>query len=106
MTQTHVPAEPEASARTAQPPPPALHLAYATPQPKSSAEDFGFVLALILRRLIFAVGVGLLAAGIADAIANDRRSDAPTLAGVGAGMVALVVPFRKLSEPMRLGRKD
>src|SRR5687767_12622238 len=110
MTQTHVPAEPEASARPAAPPPtpppsaPPLSLTYATPQPKTAAEDVGFLIAVAVRRLIFAIGVGLLTAGVVNALAEARRDDPATLAGIGAGMIALVVPFRKLSEPMRLDR--
>ena len=104
MTQKHVPAEPDASSRRPLPPEPPLPLAYATPQPKHGAEDFGYLLAVAVRRLIFAVGVALLTGAIVDAFAATRRGDASVLAGVGAGMIALVVPFRKLSEPMRLGR--
>jgi hypothetical protein len=106
-TQTHVPAEPETSARPAVPPAaPALHLAYATPQPKQDPLDFGDVLAIVIRRLVFAVGVGMLTYGVVYSIASPRREDPATVAGVGAGLVALVVPFRKLSAPPRMGRKD
>jgi hypothetical protein len=105
-TQTHVPAEPEPSGRPVPGPPPALHLAYATPQPKQDTLDFGDVLAIVIRRLVFAVGVGMLTYGVVYAIADARREDPATIAGMGAGLVALVVPFRKLSAPSRLGRKD
>src|SRR5687768_4068085 len=111
MTQTHFPAEPEASAgRPVRPvgsaPPVPLSLAYATPQPKSAAEaDFGFYSVLVARRLVFALGVGLLFGGLVEAFGN-RGGDAATLAGWGSGLVALVVPFRKLTEPMLPSRKD
>ena len=114
MTHTHMHAEPDSSTRASPeqgpvprvPPGPALHLAYATPPPKQDALDFGDVLAIVIRRLVFAVGVGMLTYGVVYGLANPRREDPATVAGIGAGLVALVVPFRKLSAPPRLGRKD
>ena len=93
-TQTHVPAEPDASARPAVPlPGPALHLAYATPQPaRSQYPDARDILAMLFRRVVFAIGAGLLVAGVVEAF-GERRGDASMMAGWGAGLIALVVPF-------------
>src|SRR5829696_7577611 len=100
MNQPPPYAGPEPNVRPAPPPGPALQLSYATPQPKTAGTaDFADVLIVSIRRLVFAVGVGMLAGGFVYAIADTRRDDPATLAGIGAGMVALVVPFRKLSEP-------
>src|SRR5688572_14385958 len=106
MNQPPPYAGPEAAARPVPPPPgPALQLSYATPQPKAAgAVDFGDVLIIVIRRLVFAVGVGLLVAGLVHGFGEGNDDDAAALAGVGAGMVALVVPFRKLSEPVRVWR--
>ena len=96
MTQTHVPAEPESSAGQSLPPAPPLSLAYATPRPRNAAAEDWVV---VVRRLVFALGVGLLAGGLVEAFGH-RGGDAAGLAGWGSGLVALVVPFRRMSEPM------
>ena len=107
MTQTPPSVGAEPAIRPAPLPGPALQLAYATPQPKSAGTaDFADVLQIMIRRIVFATGIGMLVGGLVYAFADNRRDDPAAMAGVGAGMVALVVPFRKLSEPVRLGRKD
>jgi hypothetical protein len=94
MTQPHVPAEPEATARLGQAPPPALHLAYATPQPaRAQWPEFRDVVAMLIRRALFALGAGLLVAGLVEAFGTRRGGDAAVMAGWGAALVALVVPF-------------
>jgi hypothetical protein len=71
-------------------------LAYATPRPRGSTAEDWFI---VVRRLVFALGVGLLAGGLVEGFGN-RGGDAAGLAGWGSGLVALVVPFRRMSEPM------
>jgi hypothetical protein len=113
MMQTPLPAEPDMTrgqtARAVPPGPAAgqpLALAYATPQPKKAATaDLGDYLIAVVRRLMFAAGVGLLAGGLVTAFADhSNRDDAATLVGIGAGLIALVVPFRRLAEPISAGR--
>ena len=103
MTQTHPPIELDAPAPPA---PAAMHLAYATPSPRKSALDVGDALLIVFRRIVFAAGVGFLVGGVVLVFDGARRDDPATAAGVGAGLIALVIPFRKLSEMPRLGRKD
>jgi hypothetical protein len=108
MMQTPLPAEPDVTrgqtARAVPPPGPPLPLAYATPQPKKAAADLGDFLLAVARRLLFTAGVGMLVGGLVYAFAEYHRDDAATLVGIGAGLIALVVPFRRLAEPISAGR--
>jgi len=51
---------------------------------------------LVARRLAFAVGLGLLAAGLVDGFAEHERSEAMALAGWGAAFVGLCIPLGRL----------
>ena len=112
MSQTHVPVEPDTSVRPAPAPAPgpALQLAYATPPPAQKQwPEFVDVVAMLIRRFLFAVGVGLLVSGLVEAF-GQRRGDAAVMAGWGAALVALVVPFPGLwrywpTDPVPGGRR-
>ena len=94
VPQTHVPVEPGAPVRRAYPPEPALPLAYATPQPaQAQFPDVRDVIAMVLRRTLFALGVGLLVGGLVLAFGERRGGDPEVMAGWGAALIALVVPF-------------
>jgi hypothetical protein len=69
-----------------------LSIEYATPSVK---ETFGGEVDKLLhvgRRLVFAVGVGLLMYGVGDGF-GSRRGNAPAFMGWGAALAALVMPW-------------
>jgi hypothetical protein len=119
MTQMQMPVEPDASARPAHAPGPPLPrepwreaplpLAYATPQPaQSQFPDLRDIIAMLVRRVLFALGAGLLVTGLVEAF-GQGRGDASAFAGWGAGLIALVVPFPAMwrywpTEPGQKGR--
>jgi hypothetical protein len=77
---------------------PVLPLGYEPPQPSSGVKGLGVddLLIGLFRRAVFAVGVGLLTAGLIMAFGTQRYRDANEFAGWGAALVALVVPFPAL----------
>jgi hypothetical protein len=54
------------------------------------------VLIFLFRRVVFAVGVGLLAYGLVAGLATRISRDGPTFTGWGAALIALVIPFPAL----------
>ena len=80
------------------PPPPVrpLPLGYEPPQAKPPPVPFEDVLVFLFRRAVFALGAGLLTYGLVAALATRTSRDGPFMAGWGAGLIALVVPFPAL----------
>ena len=76
------------------PPPtsPPFRLHYAEPAPRPPLLDPDHLAVRIGRRLIFAIGCGLLAFGVISVWGSVNRTDAPYCAAWGAGLIALTVP--------------
>ena len=60
------------------------------PPPPVPFED---VLMFLFRRAVFALGVGLLTFGLVAGFASGSYRDSASMAGWGAALIALVVPF-------------
>ena len=95
--------------RAAPPPPPpaqsapapVMPLEYGRPAPRGTPELLEWIETSLLvagfRRLVLAVGAGLLAAGLVEAIDDSRYGgDAQYTAGWGAALIVLVVPWPRL----------
>ena len=85
------PGDPPATAGVDAPAPFPLH--YAKPKPPEP-DPFEPVIRVV-RRIVFALGLGLLAFGLTCAIGGVYTRDAPYFAGWGAGFVGLAVPLRR-----------
>jgi hypothetical protein len=71
-----------------------MHLAYATPTPKSSDLSDGFdTIGYLARRFIFALGVGLFVYGVGCGWTSVAVHDAGSFMGWGAGLMALTMPW-------------
>ncbi len=77
-----------------------LPLEYGRPQPSSVWDDNALPLR-IARRLVFALGLGLLATGIVQAWAGVDMRDAPYFAGWGAGLIGLTLPLWRRRDASR-----
>ena len=72
-------------------------LGYEPPRSRPPPVPFEDVLMYLFRRAVFALGVGLLAAGLVAGFATRATyRDSYMLAGWGAALIALVVPFPAL----------
>ena len=55
----------------------------------------------IVRRLVFALGLGLLTTGVVQVWAGVDMRDAPYFAGWGAGLIALTLPLWRQTDARR-----
>lgn len=106
MTYAPPPVDDRTPARMEPPVDASLRLGYATPRAANDVPDLSDYILMVVRRLLFALGTGRVTFGLVHAIDGGQRGDAGSVAGLGAGLVALVIPFRKLAETPRLGRRD
>lgn len=76
-------------------PPSSLHLQYATPPPPKPWRPGGpdDPLLRVIRQIVFAVGLALLAFGLTCAWAEVYTRDAPYYAAWGAGFLGLATPL-------------
>lgn len=69
-----------------------LPLEYASPTPPATDDSGVDPLLRIGRRLVFALGLGLLSYGVVAGLSGVDRGDAPTMAGWGGGLIGLAFP--------------
>ena len=92
-TTTTTPTADDESERLYQALQPPHPLTYAQPLPRSILFDMlDHTAVVVVRRLLFSLGCGLLAFGAVSAWAGVNRSDAPYSAAWGAGLIALTSP--------------
>lgn len=96
---------PDPSAGQHSPSPRPVHpLGYEPPRDAPPDVAVDRVVTMLLRRVVFAGGVGLFVFGMVTAFAERSVRDAPEAAGWGAALIALVVPFPALWDYLPKGK--